>query len=1110
MSNIKGITIQIGADTKGFKSGLAELNKSTKNLQNELKSVDKALKLDPTNTDLIKQKQGLLKDAIAETETKVNALKQAKDKADTDMANGTAVNQEEYRKLQREITFAETALDDLQKKAKTSNIVGDTVKGALGSAKEDFQEFAQKAAVVSIGVGAVATGLGMCAKKADELKQSYNTLQTQTGATDEEMVEMEQSLKNIYANNYGESFEDIATSMAEVKNQTELTGDALEIMTENALALRDTFGYEVQESTRAADMMMKQFGITSEEAFNLIAQGSQYGLDKNGNLLDSINEYSVHFEQLGFSAEDMFNVFHDGAMEGVFDIDKVGDAFKEFGIRVKDGSDTTNEAFSILGLNAQEMQDQFSQGGESAQEAYWKVSDALNSMEDPVQRNIAGVNLFGTMWEDMGDKAILGAMEMADYFDGTVDTMNQIKEIKYDNLESAFQGIGRQIETGLVIPMGEKVLPKLNEFANYIQQNMPQIQETFEGIMSQVGASITFIADNLNIIIPVLAGAVAGFVAFNVINTILPLFMAIKTAIAGTTTVQAALNAVMAANPFGLIVTAIAALVAAGVALYMNWDTVKQKCEGLFKKISEVWNNIKTTITTIVSGTVTAVMEKVKEFVSIGRNIVEGIWDGISGSAKWLLNKVKEWCGSILNGVKAFFGIHSPSRVFKEIGKYLVQGLGDGISENGRIAVDEFTKLCDNILGTADEISTGILSLDEKTGEILADRTYKNVMDRIDLYYKDRDKRISLMNEASDGNIKMLERDVRATEKATDAKIKLYEQEYRAKVRLLDDETSEQVKALQDELDAMDDAEEERQRKKEEQEYKDELKTLTSQLSSAEGDEKDTINDKIDNLKARRAETLRKQELADKKDAIRDEIEAVREQAEEQKKQLEEELKEKEYTLQQQRKVEIEYMQTVIQLMQEQVDKKTELEKLQTEIKEKEASLQTEKADTESKNQTKNDLAQLKAREIDLQNSLKSNEEKLRGFTPTLLEISTGYGGVFLEGFKSTEGGIMSYVNDLCEGIREKIRNAMGEDSDGSHRTGLSYVPFDGYRAILHKGEKVLTQPEADRYRKGEGSHGDTKVENNFYGVKNEETAFQAYRATKKAVRDLGLKPQVL
>lgn len=642
MSNIKGITIQIGADTKGFKSGLAELNKSTKNLQSELKSVDKALKLDPTNTDLIRQKQGLLKDAIGETETKINALKAAKDKADKEMKSGTEINQEEYRRLQREITFTESALDNLQEQAKTSNIV----KGVLGDAKEGFEDFTKKAAVVTVGVGAVATGLGACAKKADELKQSYNTLQTQTGATDEEMEGLEQSLKNIYANNYGENFEDIATSIAEVKNQTGLAGDELEAMTENAIALRDTFGFEVQESTRAADMMMKQFGITSDEAFNLIAQGSQNGLDKNGNLLDSINEYSVHFQQLGLDSEEMFNMFSNGAKTGVFDVDKLGDAVKEFGIRAKDGSNTTIEAYQALGLNADELQVKFAQGGESANEAFQTVTQALNDCDDEVAKNQAGVSLFGTMWEDMGEDAVKALTNTNGEFDKTADNLEKIKEIKYDSLGSAFEGIGRQLETGVVIPIGEKLLPKLNEFANYIQENMPQIQETFQGIMDGISGAISFVVENLNIIIPILAGAVAGFVAFNVINTIVPLFTAIQTAIAGTTTVQAALNAVMAANPFGLIVTAITALVAAGVALYMNWDTVKQKCEELFKKISEVWNNIKTTISTKIEEIKTAINNKIQDFKNAGKAIFTGVWDGIKevweGIKGWVDEKV-EW-----------------------------------------------------------------------------------------------------------------------------------------------------------------------------------------------------------------------------------------------------------------------------------------------------------------------------------------------------------------------------------------------------------------------------------------------------------------------------------
>lgn len=487
-----------------------------------------------------------------------------------------------------------------------------------------------------------------CVKRADELKESLNTLQTQTGATDEEMQGLGDSLKNIYADNYGESFDDIAVALAEVKNQTNLTGTELERTTENALALSDTFYFEIQESTRAADMMMKQFGVTSDEAFNLIAQGAQNGLDKNGNLLDSINEYSVHFKQLGFDAEDMFNMFSNGAKAGVFDVDKLGDAVKEFGIRCKDGSNTTIEAFESLGFNADELQQKFAQGGESAQDAFQEVVTALNNCDDEVVKNTAGVNLFGTMWEDMGADAVKALTDTNGEFDKTADNLNKIKEIKYDSLGNAFEGIKRQIETGLVLPIGEKLLPKLNEFANYINDNMPDIKNTVESVMDGICSAISFVTDNLNIIIPILAAAVAGFTAFQIISTIAPLFTMIQTAIAGTTTVQAALNAVMMANPFGAVAVALAALVAAGVALYMNWDTIKTKCEELLSKVTEVWTNIKTAVSNKIEEIKNAINDKLSYFKNAGKNLFNALWDGL----KEVWNNLKSWVSDKVDWIK--------------------------------------------------------------------------------------------------------------------------------------------------------------------------------------------------------------------------------------------------------------------------------------------------------------------------------------------------------------------------------------------------------------------------------------------------------------------------
>ena len=215
---------------------------------------------------------------------------------------------------------------------------------------------------------------------------------------------MKNQISELYKNNYGESLSDIADAMAQVAQTSKETDPSkIQELTQNAIILRDTFGFEVNETMRAANMLMDQFGMTGDEAFNLIAQGAQNGLNKNDDLLDSINEYSVHYKQLGYTGEEFFNSLENGAAAGTFSVDKLGDAMKEFGIRTKDTATSTDEAYGLLNMNADEMRMRFAAGGESAQQATNDVLTALFNMDDAVVQNQAGVNLFGTMWEDLGD-----------------------------------------------------------------------------------------------------------------------------------------------------------------------------------------------------------------------------------------------------------------------------------------------------------------------------------------------------------------------------------------------------------------------------------------------------------------------------------------------------------------------------------------------------------------------------------------------------------------------------------------------------------------------------------------------------------------------------------
>lgn len=339
-------------------------------------------------------------------------------------------------------------------------------------------------------------------------------------------------------------------------------------------------------------------------------------------------------------------MMENGAETGVYDIDKLGDAMKEFGIRSKDGSDTSSAAFETLGFDAEEMTKKFAEGGETSKEAFAEMASALSGMDDQVAQNEAGVALFGTMWEDLGADAILALSDTQGEISKTSDALEDIENIKYDDLGSAFTGIGRQLEVGLLDKLESDLLPRLNDFGAWVDENMPQIQSTMETILDAICTAFGFVADNINIILPLLIGAAAGFAAFSIITTIVPMVTALQAAIGTYTGIQAAMNAVMAANPIGAVALAIGLLVAAGVALWMNWDTIKLKCEELFAKISETFANIKTDVVDKIEEVKTYLDGKVADFKNTGKAIFTGMWEGLQdvweGITSWVTEKI-EW-----------------------------------------------------------------------------------------------------------------------------------------------------------------------------------------------------------------------------------------------------------------------------------------------------------------------------------------------------------------------------------------------------------------------------------------------------------------------------------
>lgn len=508
---------------------------------------------------------------------------------------------------------------------------------------------AMKPVLTSIGaVTAAVTGVSASAVKfGNEYEKASNKMMVATGANMYEIENLNNVLKNVYADNFGEDMNDVADAITNVTQQIKgLNETDLQTVTEYALGLRDAFGYDVSESVRSAKALMDNFGISAQQAYSLIAQGAQQGLDYSGELLDNIDEYSVQFGKLGLSAEDMFNIFESGANAGAFNLDKIGDAVKEFSIRAIDGSKTTIDGFTRLGLNADEMAEKFANGGDVAKNAFYEVIQRIAEMDDSVEQSTVGVDLFGTMWEDLGPEVVtqLGSIQGA--FDQTYDTMEDINAIQYNDLGSALQGIGRELQTNLLLPISDKLLPIFNDLANKLsdafasgelQSSIDKISDAIGGLVSGIAGFvenwlptiidlISWIISNAPTIISLLGGIAVGMKVFQIgssIATFVSGFKSAMTAVQGVSGAFKAFNSVLKANPIIMVVSIIAGLVTALVTL---WNTN----EGFRNAVISAWNAIKGAFETVINAIVGFFTETIpnawNSFITGLQNLGTTIW----------------------------------------------------------------------------------------------------------------------------------------------------------------------------------------------------------------------------------------------------------------------------------------------------------------------------------------------------------------------------------------------------------------------------------------------------------------------------------------------------
>ena len=435
-------------------------------------------------------------------------------------------------------------------------------------------------------VTAPLTAVGTAAVKfAADSQDAFQQFAAATGTATDEMGKYKDMINNVYKDNFGDSINDVAEAMATVnQNMSYLDDSALQRCTEYAYTLSDTFGVDVAESTRAADSLIKNYGVSAREAFNLMTQGMQSGLNFSDELFDNIDEYSVQFKKLGLDAEDMFSIFANGAQNGAFNLDKIGDAVKEFSIRAIDGSDTTKQGFEALGMNADEMAQKFGAGGKTAKEAFNEVIQGLASMDDPVAQSAAGVNLFGTMWEDLGPQVITSMSTASDAIDKNRESVEKLVNVKYDTLTGALGGLWRTIQVDVLQPIGNQLIPYVTKGISFIQKFTDKWNK-LEPATQKTIVKFGMVAAATG---PVLLG-------FGKVST------GIGTLVSDTGKIGSVLKkltgesgfsglAKVMTGPFGI---AAAAVVTAAVLVYQNWDKIGPIIQKIGQRFADFWNTVQ-------------------------------------------------------------------------------------------------------------------------------------------------------------------------------------------------------------------------------------------------------------------------------------------------------------------------------------------------------------------------------------------------------------------------------------------------------------------------------------------------------------------------------------
>lgn len=618
---IKGITIEIGGDTTGLSKALKDVNGDLRTAQNGLKDVNSLLKLDPSNVELLRQKQGYLNDAIASTEEKLQKEKEALEQMKN--ADGFDQNSEQAKALERQIAADEQALSSLKEESRKFGSVASQQFKLVGQKVKDVgDKITDVGKSMSMKVTAPITAVGAASIAAfKEVDEGMDIVIQKTGASGEALDGMQRSVENL-ATTIPTDFATAGTAIGEVNTRFGLTGQALEDLSGQFIKFAQLNETDVTTAVDSTQKALAAFGLGAEDA---------------GSLLDTLNAVG---QQTGTSMDTLLSGLVSNSA-----------AFNEMGLSIDQAAIFMGQ-MEMSGSDASAVMGGLQKALKNATEDGIPLNDALAQLQDTILNGTgatdgltAAYDLFGKSGAQVYEAVKNGAIDFTTLSNAVIDASGSVNDTfaatmdPIDNVTTALNqakiagaDLGEAIQTAAA-PIIQQFADLMSTLTEKFRSLTPEQQET----IVKIGMIVAAVGPALVILGKLVSGV--GSV-ISILGTLVGVL----------------------GGPVTLV---IAAVIAAGVALITHWDLVKEKCAALGTWISEKFTAIKTAVTEKVTAMKTSVTEKwdaMKQSITDKANAIKetaiSIFTSIKDGITEKINAAKEAVRTAIENIKGFLNFH--------------------------------------------------------------------------------------------------------------------------------------------------------------------------------------------------------------------------------------------------------------------------------------------------------------------------------------------------------------------------------------------------------------------------------------------------------------------